>query len=84
MRAPVNTTLALGLMAVIMIVSLENKHQGELVQVHKDGVAVGYKLGQADLTETMAKKVTSEKCMSFWFSDNPTRVGEAIKKVKIQ
>lgn len=84
MQAPVNTTLAVGLMAVIMLVSLENKHQGELVQVHQDGVAVGYKLGQSDLTETMTKKVTTEKCMSFWFSDSPTRVGEAIKKVKLQ
>lgn len=84
MKAPVKTTLALGLMAVIMLVSLENKHQGELVQVRQDGVAVGYKRGHSDLTESLSKKVTTEKCMSFWFSDSPTRVGEAIKKVKMQ
>jgi hypothetical protein len=67
-----------------MLIGLEKAHDSELAEVHKDGVAVGYKLGQADLTEKMTKRVTSEKCMSFWFSDNPTRVGEAIKKVKLQ
>lgn len=84
MKAPVNETLAVAFIAVCMLIGLEKLHDDELVQVHQDGVAVGYKLGQSDLTETMAKKVTTEKCMSFWFSDSPTLVGEAIKKVKLQ
>lgn len=83
-KAPINETLAVGLMAVIMIVSLEHIHDGELVQAHQDGVAVGYKLGQADLTETMTKKVTDKTCMSWWFNGDSERVGKAIQKVAIK
>lgn len=84
MQAPINTTLAVGLIAVIMLVSLENKHQGELVQVHQDGVAVGYELGRADLTEAMTKKVTDKTCMTWWFQGDTERVGKAIQKVAIK
>ena len=84
MKAPVGSTLAVGLIAVIMLVSLENKHQGELVQVHQDGVAVGYQLRQADLTETMAKKVTDEKCHAWWFGGDTTRAAKSIQKVSLK
>lgn len=84
MKAPVNTALAVGLMAVIMIISLEAKHDTALAETHKDGFAAGYALGQSDIAETMAKKVTTEKCMAFWFSDDSKRVGAAIQKIKLE
>jgi hypothetical protein len=81
MKAPVNSTIALGLIAVIMIISMEKMHESELVQVHQDGVAVGYKLGQSDIGETMAKQVTDKTCMSWWFNGDAERTGKAIQKV---
>lgn len=84
MKAPVNTTLAVGLMAVIMIISMEAKHDTALAETHKDGVAVGYALGQSDIAETMAKKVTDKTCHAWWFGGDATRVGKSIKKVKAQ
>jgi hypothetical protein len=83
-KAPVNETLALGLIAVAMLIGLEKMHESELVQAHQDGVAVGYKLGQSDIGETMAKRVTDKTCMSWWFSNDTERVGKAIQKVAIK
>ena len=84
MKAPVNTTLAVAFIAVCMLIGLEKMHESELVQVHQDGVAVGYKLGQADLTETMAKKVTDEKCHAWWFGGDTTRAAKSIQKVSFK
>jgi ATP-dependent Clp protease adapter protein ClpS len=84
MKAPVNTTLAVGAMAVLMIVSLESKHQDELVAVHQDGVAVGYKLGQADIAETAMKRVTDKACHAWWFGGDTQRVAKSIQKVSIK
>jgi uncharacterized glyoxalase superfamily protein PhnB len=84
MKAPVSEVCALGLIAVIMIISMEKMHESELVQVHQDGVAVGYKLGQSDIGESMAKQVTDKTCMSWWFNSDPQRVGKAIQKVSIK
>lgn len=83
MKAPVNETLALGLIAVAMLVGLEKMHESELVSTHQDGFATGYKLGQADIAETMAKKVTDKTCMSWWFQGDSERAGKAIKKAKL-
>jgi hypothetical protein len=82
MKAPVSEVCALGLIAVVMIISMEKMHESELVQVHQDGVAVGYKLGQSDIGETMAKQVTDKTCMSWWYSGSSTKMCQAIKKVK--
>jgi hypothetical protein len=84
MKALVNETLALGLIAVAILIGLEKMHESELVQVHQDGVAVGYKLGQSDIGETMAKRVTDKTCMSWWFQGDTERVGKAIQKVAIK
>jgi len=83
MKAPVSETLAVAFIAVCMLIGLEKMHDGELVQVHKDGVAVGYKLGQADLTETMTKKVTDKTCMSWWFQGDTKKVSNSIQKAKV-
>jgi hypothetical protein len=83
-KAPVNASLAVGFIAVIMIISMEKMHESELVATHQDGVAVGYKLGQSDIGETMAKQVTDKKCMSWWFNGDTERVGKAIQKVAIK
>jgi hypothetical protein len=84
MKAPVNETLAVAFIAVCMLIGLEKAHDTELSEVHKDGVAVGYKLGQADIAETMAKQVTDKTCMSWWFQGDSERVGKAIQKVSIK
>jgi hypothetical protein len=84
MKAPVNETLALGLIAVAMLIGLEKMHESEPVQAHQDGVAVGYKLDQSDIGETMAKRVTDKTCMSWWFQGDSERVGKAIQKVAIK
>jgi hypothetical protein len=84
MKAPVNETKALGLIAVAMLIGLEKMHESELTQAHQDGVAVGYKLGQSDIGETMAKRVTDKTCMSWWFQGDSERVGKAIQKVAIK
>jgi hypothetical protein len=81
-KAPVNTALAVGLIAVIMIISMEKMHESDLVQVHQDGFAAGYSLGQSDIGETMAKRVTDKTCMSWWYSGSSTKMCQAIKKVK--
>lgn len=84
MKAPVNTTLAVGLMAVIMIVSMEVKHDTALAETHKDGFAAGYVLGQSDIAETMAKKVTDTACHAWWFGGDATKAAKSIQKVKAQ
>lgn len=84
MKAPVNTTIAVGLMAVIMIVSLEAKHDTALAETHKDGFAAGYALGQSDIAETMAKKVTDTACHAWWFGGDTTRAAKSIKKVSLK
>jgi hypothetical protein len=84
MKAPVSEVCALGLIAVAMLIGLEKIHESELVQAHQDGVAVGYKLGQSDIGETMAKRVTDKTCMSWWFQGDSERVGKAIQKVAIK
>lgn len=84
MKAPISETVVAGFVAIVLIISLEAKHDTELAETHKDGFAAGYALGQSDVAETMAKKVTTEKCMAFWFSDDPKRVGNAIQKIKLE
>lgn len=84
MKAPVNETLAVAFIAVCMLIGLEKMHESDLVQVHQDGVAVGYQLGQADLTETMAKKVTDTACHAWWFGGDTTRAAKSIQKVSIK
>jgi hypothetical protein len=82
-KAPVNTALAVGLIAVIMIISMEKMHESDLVQVHQDGFAAGYSLGQSDIGETMAKRVTDKACHQWWFGSDTKRVANSIKKVKL-
>lgn len=84
MKAPVNSTLALGLIAVVMLVSLEKMHESALIDTHQDGFAQGYALGQSTLGESMAKQVTDKACMAFWFGGDTERVGKAIQKVSIK
>ena len=84
MKAPIGSTLALGLISVIMIISLEAKHDTALAETHKDGFAAGYALGQSDIAETMAKKVTDKTCHAWWFGGDTTRVGKSIQKVSIK
>ena len=84
MKAPVNETLALGLIAVVMLVWLEKSHESVLAETHKDGFAAGYALGQSDIAQTMAKQVTDKTCMSWWFQGDSERVGKAIQKVSIK
>jgi hypothetical protein len=83
MRAPVNETLALGLIAVAMLVWLEKHHESELVSTHQDGFAAGYKLGQSDIAETMAKKVTDKTCHLWWFQGDTKKVSNSIQKAKV-
>lgn len=84
MKAPVNETLAVALIAVVMIIGQEKMHDSALVATHQDGFAQGYALGQSALGETMAKRVTDKACMSWWFNGDTKRVAESIKKVKLQ
>jgi hypothetical protein len=84
MKAPVRTTLAVGFISVVMIVSLEVKHQDELVQTHQDAFVQGYKFAQYDIDESAMKRVTDKSCMAWWFNGDSTRVGKAIQKVAIK
>lgn len=83
MKAPVNEALALGLIAVVMLIGLEKHHESALVETHQDGFAAGYALGQSEIGEKMAKQVTDKTCMSWWFQGDEKRVSNSIKKVKL-
>jgi hypothetical protein len=84
MKAPVGSTLAVGFIAVCMIIGLEKMHDTELADTHKDGFAAGYALGQSDIAETMAKKVTDKTCHAWWFGGDTTRAGKSIQKVSLK
>lgn len=84
MKAPVNSTLALGLIAIVMIIGMEKMNESALAETHKDGFAAGYALGQSDIAETMAKKVTDQKCHAWWFGGDTTRAGKSIQKVSLK
>jgi hypothetical protein len=84
MKAPVNSTLAFGLIAVVMIIGMEKMHESDMVEVHQDGFAAGYKFAQADIDESAMKRVTDKACMSWWFNGDSTRAGKAIQKVAIK
>ena len=84
MKAPVNETLAVGFIAVVMLVSLEAKHGDELAQTHQDAFAQGYKFAQYDLDETAIKRVTDKACHAWWFGGDTTRAAKSIQKVSIK
>lgn len=84
MKAPVNTTLAVAFIAVAMIIGMEKMNESALAETHKDGFAAGYALGQSDIAETMAKKVTDTACHAWWFRGDTTRAAKSIKKVSLK
>lgn len=84
MKAPVNETLAVAFIAVCMLIGLEKMHDTALAETHKDAFAAGYALGQSDIAETMAKKVTDKACHAWWFGGDATRAARSIQKVSIK
>lgn len=84
MKAPISETIVAGFVAIVLIISLEAKHDTALAETHKDGFAAGYALGQSDIAETMAKKVTDQTCHAWWFGGDTTRAGKSIQKVSMK
>ena len=84
MKAPVGSTLAVGLIAVIMIISLEAKHDTELEAAFDLGTENGKKITQIEIKESLKKRVTDDLCHAWWFGGDTTRVGKSIKKVSLK
>lgn len=84
MKAPVNTALAVGLMAVIMIISLEVKRDTALEAVFDLGTENGKKIAQLEIKESLKKQVTDNVCHAWWFGGDTTRAGESIQKVSLK
>ena len=78
MKAPVNETLFVGFLAVVLLLWQEHQNEKVLDAIHIDGVAVGYQLA------INANVPTNETCMAFWFGGDTKRVGKAIQQVKLE
>ena len=80
MKAPVNTTLFIGFLAVVLL--LWQEHQNEVVweAIYVEGKAKGHALAVAEMSD---KTITDKACLAWWFGNDPQRVGKAIQKVKV-
>lgn len=73
-------TCAVAVLFVIALFIAENVSQ-RLDAVYTSGMKQGYSLAQSDAAK---KQVTDATCLSWWFSDDPKRVGKAIKQIKLE
>lgn len=77
------TCLVAGGFAICQIAA-ESELQSRADSIHATAYDDGLKTGLATRKEELAKQVTLEACMAFYFNNDTTRVGKALKTGRMQ